>query len=43
MSQTPCFSSITPNILRQHFVEQVSGFRRCAMEIGMLPNVFLEK
>ena len=43
MSQTPCFSSITPNILRQHFVEQVSDFRRCAMEIGMLPNVFSEK
>ena len=43
MSQTPCFSSTTPNILRQHFVKQASDFRRCATEIGMLSNVFLER
>ena len=31
------------NILRQHFVEQASDFRRRATEIGLLSNVLLEK
>ena len=43
MSQTPRFSPVTPDILRQHFVERASDFRRCATEIGMLSNVFPEK
>ena len=39
MSPTPCFSSITPSIQRQHSAERGSDFKRCAMEIGMLLNV----
>ena len=43
MFPTPCFSSITLSIWPRRFVEQGSDFKRFAMEIGMLSNVFFEK
>jgi len=43
MSNPLCFSSMAPNISKQHSNEQGSDFRQNAMEIGMPSNVSFVK